>query len=348
MGLPSTSPTTGRREFRSTREEIRQSPSAASQTPPTAEGGALRSQDLRTSGDAVGLDGTILRVDPATGAAMAGNPLAANPDSNARRIIAYGLRNPFRMAVRPGTQEIWIGDVGYNTWEEIDRIASASDAVVENFGWPCYEGTPKQSAYDAANLNLCENLYATPTAVTPPYFSYHHLEDVVPGEPCPNGSSSISAIAFYTGAGYPASYAGALFFADYSRQCMWVMPKGANGQPDPAAVAIFGAGVSRPVDLKAGPGGDLFYVDLLGGTIRRIQYTGANQSPTAVIQAAPTSGPVPLPVHLRRFRLERPQPGRHAELRWDLDGDGAYDDSTSANADLSRTRSRRATPSGCA
>jgi hypothetical protein len=35
--------------------------------PPTADGGAPRSQDLRTRGDAVSLDGTIIRVDPATG-----------------------------------------------------------------------------------------------------------------------------------------------------------------------------------------------------------------------------------------------------------------------------------------
>ena len=42
----------------------------ATLTPPTAEGGALRSQDLRTSSDPVGLDGTVIRVDPATGAAL--------------------------------------------------------------------------------------------------------------------------------------------------------------------------------------------------------------------------------------------------------------------------------------
>ena len=34
-----------------------------------------------------------------------------NPDPNARRIVAYGLRNPFRFTFRPGTNEIWIGDV---------------------------------------------------------------------------------------------------------------------------------------------------------------------------------------------------------------------------------------------
>ena len=43
-------------------------------TPPTAEGGALRSQDLRTSGDPASLNGAVLRVDPDTGAGTAGQP----------------------------------------------------------------------------------------------------------------------------------------------------------------------------------------------------------------------------------------------------------------------------------
>ena len=36
--------------------------------------------------------------------------------------MAYGLRNPFRFAIRPGTREVWLGDVGWNTTEEINRI----------------------------------------------------------------------------------------------------------------------------------------------------------------------------------------------------------------------------------
>ena len=94
------------------------------QTPPTAEGGALRSQDLRTKTgtDPVTLDGTLIRIDPETGAGLPDNPLFSNSDPNAKRIVAYGLRNPFRLTFRPGTTEIWIGDVGWNTWEEINRV----------------------------------------------------------------------------------------------------------------------------------------------------------------------------------------------------------------------------------
>jgi glucose/arabinose dehydrogenase len=66
-------------------------------------------------------------------------PLASSPDPNARRIIAHGLRNPFRFTPRPGTTELWLGDVGWSDWEEINRITDPL-GTVENFGWPCYEG----------------------------------------------------------------------------------------------------------------------------------------------------------------------------------------------------------------
>jgi uncharacterized repeat protein (TIGR01451 family) len=246
---------------------------ASSLTSPTGEGGALRSQDLRTSADPTSLDGAILRLDPVTGAASSGNPVSG-PDATARRIVAEGLRNPFRFTIRPGTNDLWIGDVGWNTWEEIDRIPSPT-ASLTNFGWPCYEGSGVQSSYSP--LNICGGLPGS--AVTAPYYTYNHSAQVVSGETCPTGSSSISGMAFYQGGSYPAAYNGALFFADHSRNCIWVMFPGTNGLPDPGNKATFVAGAAGPVDLQIGPGGDLFYVDYDGGTIRRIQY-GAQPPPT--------------------------------------------------------------------
>ncbi|CAN5874336.1 hypothetical protein BH18ACT11_BH18ACT11_00830 [soil metagenome] len=300
----------------------------ATLTPPTAEGGALRSQDLRTSGDPVGLSGSILRVDPATGAALPDNPLIGNADPKARRIIAHGLRNPFRFTMRPGTNEVWLGDVGWNAWEEIDRITNPTDSSVENFGWPCYEGTGRQAGYDGADLNICENLYTQTNAVNAPYFTYGHGTQVA-GESCPtNNGSVISALAFYNGGSYPDEYDDALFFADHSRKCIWVMPKGTNGLPNPGQLKPFVTGAENPVDLQVGPNGDLFYVDLNGGTIRRIQYASANQPPIARATANPTSGPTPLTVSFDGTSSSDAD-GSTLTHDWDLDGDGAYDDSTS-------------------
>jgi glucose/arabinose dehydrogenase len=232
---------------------------------PTREGGALRSQDLRTSADPAGLNGAVLRIDPNTGAALPDNPLALDPDANARRIVASGFRNPFRFAVKPGTSELWVGDVGWDGAEEIDVVQPGS---VGNFGWPCYEGSGRLSAYDSLDLAICENLYATPNGVRAPFFAYPHAAPAFSGDTCPTtGGSSISGLAFYQGGAYPSRYNGALFFADYSRRCIWALIGGSAATPEPFATAAAG-----PVDLQTGPGGDLFYADLDGGTIVRIGY----------------------------------------------------------------------------
>jgi glucose/arabinose dehydrogenase len=308
----------------------------ATLTPPTAEGGALRSQDLRTAGDPVTLDGTIIRVNPATGAGLPDNPLASSSDANARRIIANGLRNPFRFTRRPGTSELWLGDVGWGTWEEINRITDPLGAV-ENFGWPCYEGAPRQGGYEGANLAICQNLYAQPTAVTAPYFAYHHNNRVVANETCPTGSSSTAGLQFEfaSGGNYPAEYQDALFFADYSRDCIWAMPKGTNGHPAPGLVRTFVADAANPVNLETGPGGDLFYVDFDGGTIRRIRYF-ANQPPTAAATATPTVGNAPLTVNFDGSQSTDPDGGTLA-YAWDLDGDGAFDDAGTAQTSYTYT-----------
>ncbi|HSE43437.1 MAG TPA: PQQ-dependent sugar dehydrogenase, partial [Acidobacteriota bacterium] len=228
------------------------------QTIPTAEGGALRSQDLRTSGDSVTYDGSILRVDPDTGAAWPDNPLIGG-DPGDDRTIAHGLRNPFRFAQRPGTNELWIGDVGWNTFEEINRIQDP--LAVTNFGWPCYEGSGPLASY--STLNICINLYSSGTA-TAPFYAYNHSADVTPGgdgcRPNPPGSgtsSSIAGIAFHMQGTFPQTYDGALFFADYSRDCIYAMFPDGNGLPNVSTRFAFGVDATNPVHLEIGPGGDL-------------------------------------------------------------------------------------------
>jgi glucose/arabinose dehydrogenase len=292
---------------------------------PANEGGALRSQDLRTTGDATTLDGAILRLDPNTGAGAPGNPFAGG-DQNAARIVAEGLRNPFRFTFRPGTNELWIGDVGWDTWEEIDRLAPPT---FSNFGWPCYEGNGQQSGYQS--LALCQGLYAAGAgAVTPPYYTYQHGVSVVSGDTCPTTSgSSITGIAFANAATtYPPPYNTALFFGDHSRNCIWAMLQGANGLPDPTNRRIFEAAAASPVDLQIGPDGNLYYADFDGGTIRRIT-SSANQPPIAKASASPTTGAAPLTVQFDGTGSTDPD-GDPLTYSWDLNGDGVFGDSTSA------------------
>jgi glucose/arabinose dehydrogenase/PKD repeat protein len=304
----------------------------AALTPPTAEGGSLRSQDVRTPGDPTGLDGTLLRIDPETGEGLPGNPYADSLDANARRIAAFGFRNPFRIAIEPASGDVWVGDVGQGTWEEIDRV-DPDGSGPKNFGWPCYEGNKTSSArlnsWDNIDINLCESLYSEGlSAVAAPTSAYKHGNPVLPGETCPTGGASISGLTFYEAGPFPNEYSGALFFADYSRNCIWVMMPGADGRPNPADVRSFDPGAHAPVNLKVGPDGALYFADLSGGKIWKITHTTGNQPPTAVATATPEDGTAPLQVQLSAAGSSDPDPGDELSYSWDLNGDGEFGDST--------------------
>lgn len=86
------------------------------------------------------LRGKLLRVD--VDRAEGGKPYAI-PDDNPFRdtdfdpaVYAIGFRNPWRFNFHPGTGEPWIGDVGEDGYEEIDRVVAGRD-----YGWPAWEGT---------------------------------------------------------------------------------------------------------------------------------------------------------------------------------------------------------------
>jgi glucose/arabinose dehydrogenase len=84
------------------------------------------------------LFGKILRLDPkaAPPFAAAGNPYSgATGDA---RVLHYGLRNPFRFGFDSLTGDLYIGDVGQNSYEEISLAPSGAKGL--NFGWAAFEG----------------------------------------------------------------------------------------------------------------------------------------------------------------------------------------------------------------
>lgn len=178
---------------------------------------------------------------------------------------------------------MWLGDVGWNRFEEINRIGDLD--AVRNFGWPCYEGDDRQSGYDGQDLDICEDLYADGAAAhDTPYFAYAHGSEFVGGDGCGTGGSAAAGVAFSPGGDWPDAYDGALFSADYNRDCIWVLPAGPDGLPDPAQRAPFVAPAANPVDLATGPDGDLYYININDGELRRISYFAENLPPVADVQ----------------------------------------------------------------
>jgi glucose/arabinose dehydrogenase len=93
--------------------------------------------DAQTTSD---LLGKILRIRPKAKGGYTvpkSNPYVGKPGRD--EIYSIGLRNPFRFSFDPKTDDLWIADVGWNTWEEIDH-AKAAQANGANFGWHVFEG----------------------------------------------------------------------------------------------------------------------------------------------------------------------------------------------------------------
>lgn len=126
-------------------------------------GGDPNNNAQRTSPSVIGdksyLLGKMLRIDVNQ---IAGGNNYAIPKSNAfnNEIFDYGLRNPFRWSFDSQTGDMWIGDVGQSSWEEIDfRPASTSSGV--NYGWNCFEGhaTYPGTAPNCATISNYEPAY---------------------------------------------------------------------------------------------------------------------------------------------------------------------------------------------
>ncbi|HEY0978788.1 MAG TPA: PKD domain-containing protein [Flavobacteriales bacterium] len=146
---------------------------------PAENVGAMRSQLLNCH------NGKLLRMDPMTGNGVPSNPYydPANPRSPKSRVWALGLRNPFRMTLRPnsgGTDPtegrpgaFYIGDVGWNVWEDLHVSYEGG----MNFGWPIFEGMENHTEYTAAltaNQDAPNPLYGQ-LGCTQQYFNFQDL-----------------------------------------------------------------------------------------------------------------------------------------------------------------------------
>jgi len=141
--------------------------------------GAFRAQMVDS------LAGKIIRIDPDTGDGIPSNPYfdPAQPRSARSRVWSLGVRNPYRMSLRPGTGShqrsdanpgvLYIGDVGLRTFEDLNVATGPG----QNFGWPVYEGLTAHSTYRNSNVGNQDapNPLFGGGGCTQPYFYFRDL-----------------------------------------------------------------------------------------------------------------------------------------------------------------------------
>jgi glucose/arabinose dehydrogenase len=200
--------------------------------------------------------GKILRIDvnsaPAAGKAYAippTNPFVGQPLGLAE-IWLYGLRNPFRFSFDTTTNLLWIGDVGQDTWEEIDRLTPQQGGA--NLGWNIREGL------HPFTLTSCTQ---TGTTLTDPIFNYDHSQ----------GDEAITGGYVYHGTKAPA-LAGAYIFGDFISGRVWELTQDNSGVFTRTLLTNTAAN-----DLPAfgqDQAGELYLARYSSGTIVRLHQVG--------------------------------------------------------------------------
>ena len=130
--------------------------------------------------------GKLLRIDPSRRGAR-------------WRIVGYGLRNPWRFSFDRANGDLYIADVGQQSWEEIDFRARSQLDTLANYGWRIYEGRARYAAGTPAGAG----------ELISPISVYSHKE-----------GCSVTGGYVYRGSGVPADF-GRYFFGDLCSGTIW-------------------------------------------------------------------------------------------------------------------------------
>jgi len=202
---------------------------------------------------------TFASLDPGT------NPLSANNTDISQLLVAYGLRNPFRMEIDQVTGNLYIGDVGLATIEECDEYVYQTPLPLRNYGWPWREGS--------LSVQSCSG--TLPAVVAP-------IAEVAHGT---GWLASMGGPRYRNQGGqfdFGPAYEGHLFFRDYFagelrhlvNTTAWGPAAPVPGQPNATS---WGIGFNNVPSLRQGPDGALWYLQhpiaypAAGGTLERIR-----------------------------------------------------------------------------
>jgi glucose/arabinose dehydrogenase len=210
------------------------------------------------------LFGKMLRLNP-DGSIPTDNPFYNTATGEYRAIYALGMRNPYTMAVQPGTGRLYVADVGDVTWEEIDTIPAGG-----NLGWGDCEGSFLEGSTSAA---------CPISGHVRPLFAYRHYTN----NPTAQGNCAIAG-DFATN--FRSEDNGNFFFGDFpntnTQTRGWIKRINPSTGGD---TVTFATGVSDITGLKFSPtNGALYYitrgyqtgtidtVDLTRGKVLKISY----------------------------------------------------------------------------
>ena len=217
------------------------------------DGGGVGDPDLRAQ-DPLDLHGKVLRIDVDGGGlpmdcgtgdytVPADNPFIGSPGT-CDEVWALGFRNPWRLSFDSQTGDLYIGDVGSFTAEEIDLLPEGSPGG-ENFGWSCEEGS-----FDGPNAGdpACQG-----GGFKAPLYDYTHTF-----------GRSVTGGYVYRGPDFSVMN-GYYFFGDFVFQRLWVLNSCTGKvttirEQDAGSISSFGLDST----------GELYLVDY-NGTVYRIE-----------------------------------------------------------------------------
>lgn len=227
---------------------------------PLGDGGS-GGDPLRVSHDPTSLLGSLLRIDPAPSGDRPytippDNPFADGPlvvdDGNragiaiegAPEVFAWGLRNPWKIAIDPVTADLWIPDVGQNEIEEVNVVGPTGDRPAgwaHDFGWSAFEGDRRYN----------DDVPDTGRA-TPPVLTYRHGSD----------GCSVSGGAPYRGAAIP-ELEPAFVYSDYCSGILWALDVAGSRN------LVLLDGLAGVTAIRADADGELYVLEI-GGRILQL------------------------------------------------------------------------------
>lgn len=208
--------------------------------------GTFRSQMVNS------YSGKVIRIDPMTGDGYPSNPFydPNDPTSAASRVWTLGLRQPFRMTLKPGSGSsdpgdgnpglLYVGDVGGNQWEEVNLINEPG----MNFGWPLYEGHLRLPRFDTLPIFNLDAPNPLAGGDCPDYFYFSDLiqpathDQVVFRNPCDTTQLIPSDIPTFIHS-LPA-----VGYRNKTNQEMLTFVPGVDGEGNPVGVSITDSGAT--------------------------------------------------------------------------------------------------------